>query len=107
MTYHSEEDPEGDRPFERRDDESGQQRSHVGRQDDKSRPDVDLASSLVEEEHVEDEHQTTSLSHGAEEPIQNTSCHEGLESGRSSTPRRGGGREDQEVKQDWEATCPR
>jgi len=69
MTYHSEEDPEGDRPCQRGDDESGEQRSHVGRQDDKSRPDVDLASSFVEEEHVEDEHQTTSLSYSAEETV--------------------------------------
>lgn len=106
MTDHCEVDPEGDRPVQCGDNESGEEWSHVWRQDDESRPDIDFTSSFVEEEHVKYEHQTTSLSYSAEEPVQDTSGHEGFKGLRSGAPCRGGSRENKKVEQDGEATCP-
>lgn len=61
--------PESDGPRLGRNDEGGNQRSHIRRQDNECCPDVDLASPLVKEEHVEDEHQSPTLRDSAEKPF--------------------------------------
>jgi hypothetical protein len=60
----------------------------------------------MEEEHVEYEHQTTSLRYSAEEAVQDTGCHKRLESGCSSAPRSSGRRKNEKVEEYWQSTCP-
>lgn len=52
------------------------------------RPNIDLPCPFMEEKHVLDEHETTGLRHGREEPVEDASRHEGLE---ASSPRAPGG----------------
>lgn len=69
-------DSESDLPFLRRDNEGGDKRAEVRRQDDEGGPDVRLARAFVEEEQVFDEHESPALSHSGEEAVQDTEGHE-------------------------------
>ena len=73
-------DPEGDRPWLSRNNEGGEQGTHIRGQDDECRPDVDLTCPLMKEEHVIDEHKAATLRHRTEKSIENPGRHEGLES---------------------------
>lgn len=60
----------------------------------------------MKEEHVKDEHETTTLSDGTEEAVQDTGGHEALKGSCCCTPRCGSSSKDEEVEQHWESTCP-
>jgi hypothetical protein len=98
--------PESDGPRLGRNDEGGNQRPHIRRQDNECCPDVDLASPLVKEEHVEDEHQSPTLRDSAEEPVQDTRSHEGFKCCRCCAPCRSGGSDGEKVEQNWQSPCP-
>lgn len=50
------------------------------------RPDIDLARTLVEKEHVLDEHHTTALGDSREKTVEDTSREERVEVGGSRAP---------------------
>lgn len=56
--------PEWSRPWFERRHEGSEKRAHVRAHDEERRPDVDLARTLVEEEHVLDEHHSSTLRDG-------------------------------------------
>jgi hypothetical protein len=65
-----------------------------------SRPNVDLTSPLVEEEHVLDKHHTSRLSARGEEAIENASAHERVKGFGGGAPDGRGQGDDEEVKHD-------
>lgn len=105
-SYHGEVDPKGNRPRLSGDDKSSEEWSEVGRKNDEGSPDVDLACSFVEEEHVKDEHETSTLGDSAEEAVENASCHEGVKRRCCCAPCCCGRGNDKEVEQDWKAAGP-
>lgn len=105
-TYLGEVHPESDGPRLGRKDEGRDQGAHIWRQDDKSCPDIDLTSTLVEEEHVEDKHQPPTLRNSAEKPVQDTCSHERFKRCCCCAPCGGGGGEEEEVEEDWQSPCP-
>lgn len=73
-----------------------------GGEEEGLRPDVDLAGSLVEEEHVLYEHETAGLRDGGEEAVQDARGHKGLEARCCGAPCCCQGGEDEEPEEDWQ-----
>ena len=71
--------PECNRPGLGRDNKGREQWPEVWGENDECSPDVDFSCTLVEEEHIVDEHQSSALCNGAEKAVKNPSSHEGLE----------------------------
>lgn len=96
--------PEWSRPWFKGRHEGREKRAHVRAHDEERRPNVDLARTLVEEEHVLDEHHSSALCDGREEAVQDASAHKRLERNGSCTPRSRCKGHHEEVECHWETS---